>query len=35
MLRLLGPRVHSLADAQQVHRDLEGRRTVGSIVMIP
>src|SRR5579883_3414201 len=26
---------YPLADAQQVHRDLEGRRTVGSIVMIP
>src|SRR3954454_19056255 len=26
---------YSLADAEQVHRDLEGRRTVGSIVMIP
>jgi NADPH2:quinone reductase len=26
---------YRLADAAQVHRDLEGRRTVGSIVMIP
>jgi NADPH2:quinone reductase len=26
---------YPLAHAQQVHRDLEGRRTVGSIVMIP
>ena len=26
---------YPLADAQQVHRDLEGRRTVGSIVMTP
>jgi NADPH:quinone reductase len=26
---------YPLADAQKVHRDLEGRRTVGSIVMIP
>jgi NADPH2:quinone reductase len=26
---------YRLADAEQVHRDLEGRRTVGSIVMIP
>ena len=26
---------YNLADAQQVHRDLEGRRTVGSIVMTP
>ncbi len=26
---------YPLADAQRVHRDLEGRRTVGSIVMIP
>jgi NADPH:quinone reductase len=26
---------YALADAAQVHRDLEGRRTVGSIVMIP
>ncbi len=26
---------YPLADVQQVHRDLEGRRTVGSIVMIP
>jgi NADPH:quinone reductase len=26
---------YPLADAEQVHRDLEGRRTVGSIVMIP
>jgi NADPH2:quinone reductase len=27
--------VYPLADTQQVHRDLEGRRTVGSIVMVP
>jgi NADPH:quinone reductase len=27
--------VYPLAEAAQVHRDLEGRRTVGSIVMIP
>jgi NADPH:quinone reductase len=27
--------VYPLASAAQVHRDLEGRRTVGSIVMIP
>jgi NADPH2:quinone reductase len=27
--------VYPLADAEQVHRDLEGRRTVGSIVMTP
>jgi NADPH2:quinone reductase len=27
--------IHPLADAAQVHRDLEGRRTVGSIVMTP
>ncbi|MDY3551080.1 quinone oxidoreductase [Gemmata sp. JC717] len=27
--------VYRLADAQQVHRDLEGRRTVGSVVMTP
>ena len=26
---------YPLADVEQVHRDLEGRRTVGSIVMIP
>jgi NADPH2:quinone reductase len=26
---------YRLADAEQVHRDLEGRRTAGSIVMIP
>ncbi|WP_435018204.1 quinone oxidoreductase family protein [Tundrisphaera sp. TA3] len=26
---------YPLADAAQVHRDLEGRRTVGSIVMVP
>jgi NADPH:quinone reductase len=26
---------YPLADAEQVHRDLEGRRTVGSIVMTP
>jgi NADPH2:quinone reductase len=26
---------YPLADAGQVHRDLEGRRTVGSIVMLP
>ena len=26
---------YNLADAQQVHRDLEGRRTVGSIVITP
>jgi NADPH2:quinone reductase len=27
--------IYPLADAAQVHRDLEGRRTIGSIVMIP
>jgi NADPH:quinone reductase len=27
--------IYPLADAAQVHRDLEGRRTVGSIVMVP
>jgi NADPH2:quinone reductase len=27
--------IYPLADAAQVHRDLEGRRTVGSIVMTP
>jgi NADPH:quinone reductase len=27
--------VYPLAEAAQVHRDLEGRRTVGSIVMVP
>jgi NADPH2:quinone reductase len=26
---------YPLAEAAQVHRDLEGRRTVGSIVMVP
>ena len=26
---------YPLAEAEQVHRDLEGRRTVGSIVMVP
>ena len=26
---------YPLAEAVQVHRDLEGRRTVGSVVMIP
>jgi NADPH2:quinone reductase len=26
---------YPLAEAEQVHRDLEGRRTVGSIVMTP
>ncbi len=26
---------YPLANAEQVHRDLEGRRTVGSIVMVP
>jgi NADPH2:quinone reductase len=26
---------YPLAEAVQVHRDLEGRRTVGSIVMVP
>src|SRR5262249_31002192 len=27
--------VYALKDAQQVHRDLEGRKTTGSIVMLP
>jgi NADPH2:quinone reductase len=27
--------VYPLAEAERVHRDLEGRRTIGSIVMIP
>jgi len=26
---------YPLAEAERVHRDLEGRRTIGSIVMIP
>jgi NADPH2:quinone reductase len=26
---------YPLAESVQVHRDLEGRRTVGSIVMVP
>ena len=26
---------YPLAEAAQVHRDLEGRRTVGSVVMVP
>jgi len=28
-------RTYRLADAQQVHRDLEGRQTTGSVVMVP
>jgi NADPH2:quinone reductase len=28
-------RTYALKDAQQVHRDLEGRKTTGSIVMLP
>jgi NADPH2:quinone reductase len=27
--------VHALKDAQQVHRDLQGRKTTGSIIMLP
>jgi NADPH:quinone reductase len=27
--------IYPLADAERVHRDLESRRTVGSIVMVP
>jgi NADPH2:quinone reductase len=26
---------YKLADAQQAHRDLEGRKTTGSIVLVP
>jgi NADPH2:quinone reductase len=26
---------YPLAEAMQVHRDLEGRKTIGSIVMVP
>jgi NADPH2:quinone reductase len=26
---------HTLEDAAQAHRDLEGRKTTGSIVLIP
>jgi NADPH2:quinone reductase len=26
---------YPLAEAERVHRDLEGRRTVGSMVMLP
>ena len=26
---------YALRDAQQVHRDLEARKTTGSVVMIP
>ena len=26
---------HSLADASQAHRDLEGRRTTGATVLVP
>jgi NADPH2:quinone reductase len=28
-------KTYALPDAQQVHRDLEGRKTTGSIVMLP
>jgi len=27
--------VYGLKDAAQVHRDLEGRQTTGSVVMVP
>jgi NADPH2:quinone reductase len=26
---------YKLADAQQAHRDLEGRKTTGSVILVP
>jgi|TARA_B110000503_G_C7143250_1_gene411818 NADPH:quinone reductase len=35
LLHLETPRSYSLADAAQAHRDLEGRRSTGSMLLIP
>jgi NADPH2:quinone reductase len=34
-VRVGAPKTYALADAAQAHRDLEGRRTTGSLVLIP
>jgi NADPH2:quinone reductase len=34
-VRVEPARSYALADAAQAHRDLEGRRTVGSVVLVP
>ncbi len=35
VVRVQEPRTYALADAAQAHRDLEARRTTGSLVLIP
>jgi NADPH:quinone reductase len=34
-VRIAPPARYALADAAQAHRDLEGRKTMGSLVLIP
>jgi NADPH2:quinone reductase len=34
-VKVATPRRYALADAAQAHRDLEARRTLGSLVLIP
>jgi NADPH2:quinone reductase len=34
-LKLRVEHVYKLADAQQAHRDLEGRKTTGKLVLVP
>lgn len=34
-VRIESPRAYALRDAAQAHRDLEGRRTTGSLVLVP
>lgn len=35
VVRIQAPREYALKDAAQAHRDLEGRRTTGSLVLVP
>ena len=35
VVKIADPTVYALADAKQAHRDLEGRRTTGSIILKP
>jgi NADPH:quinone reductase-like Zn-dependent oxidoreductase len=35
VVRVQEPRTYALADTAQAHRDLEARRTTGSLVLIP
>jgi len=34
-VKIAAPKRYALADAAQAHRDLEARKTTGSVVLIP